>query len=36
MLTKSDQATVWAFTSYVINFNIMADEEKKTPLGMGN
>ena len=35
MLTKADQARFWAFTSYVINFNILADQEKKknrTPL----
>ena len=28
VLTKSDQARFWAFTSYVINFNIMAEQEK--------
>ena len=28
VLTKSDQARFWAFTSYVINFNVLAEQEK--------
>ena len=29
VLTKADQARFWAFTSYVINFSLLAAEEKK-------
>ena len=35
VFTKADQARFWAFTSYVINFNIMAEQEKaknRTPV----
>ena len=39
ILTKADQCRFWAFTSYVMNFNILADEEKKkskAPLFLGS